>query len=106
MFLRELKEWGLLVIEYLPGKDMSVDILTKNLPGLLFAKHLGYVIPETKKEGVKCSAARESAGIKIVPNNEDGGNDISGNEENMNLGYKCEGATPDKNKCRRRQTLE
>jgi hypothetical protein len=62
MFLRELKEWGLLVIEYLPGKEMSADILTKNLPGPLFAKHLGYFVSETKI-GIKCSSARESAGI-------------------------------------------
>jgi hypothetical protein len=39
MFLRELKEWGLLKIEFLSGSQMSADILTKNLPGPLFSKH-------------------------------------------------------------------
>jgi hypothetical protein len=39
MFLRELKEWGLLVIEFKPGNDMSLDLLTKNLPGPLTVKH-------------------------------------------------------------------
>jgi hypothetical protein len=36
MFLRELKEWGLVVVKYLPGSLMSSDLLTKNLPGPLF----------------------------------------------------------------------
>jgi hypothetical protein len=31
--LHELKEWGMLVIEYVPGDKMSADLLMKNLPG-------------------------------------------------------------------------
>jgi hypothetical protein len=71
MFLRELKEWGLLVIEYLLGNQMSGDILTKNLPGPLFVKHLGYSVSESK-HGVRCSLARESAEIKVLPNRIEG----------------------------------
>jgi hypothetical protein len=46
------------------------------------------------------------AGIEIVSNNEGGGNDVSGNEVKVNLGYECDGATPDENKCGRLQTLD
>jgi hypothetical protein len=39
MFLREVKEWGLVVVKYLPGSLMCLDLLMKNLPGALFEKH-------------------------------------------------------------------
>jgi hypothetical protein len=41
-----------------------------------------------------------------MPSNNDGGYDVSGNEENVNLGNKCEGATLDENKCGCLQTLD
>jgi hypothetical protein len=109
MFLRELKEWGLLVIEYLPGNQMSADILMKNLPGPLFAKHLGYFVSESKIDGVECSLARESAEIEVLPSRIEGEyvvkHHVSGNENDVSLGYKCESTMPDKNKCRHLQTL-
>jgi hypothetical protein len=40
MFLRELKEWGLVAVKYLPGSLMSSDLLTKNPPGPLFENTL------------------------------------------------------------------
>jgi hypothetical protein len=89
---------------------MSADILTKNLPGPLFAKHLGYFVTETKTDGVECSLARESAGIKDPPNKNEGGCDVkhhvSGNKEDVSLGNKCESTTLGKNKCRCLQTLD
>jgi Reverse transcriptase (RNA-dependent DNA polymerase) len=42
MFLRELKGWGMLAIEYLLGNKMSADLLTKNLPGHVFDKHIEF----------------------------------------------------------------
>lgn len=38
-FLRELKEQGLLLTEWLSGDEMSSDLLTKNLPKALHEKH-------------------------------------------------------------------
>jgi hypothetical protein len=40
-FLRELKEQGLLRVEWIPTNDNSSDLFTKNLPGPLFNKHSG-----------------------------------------------------------------
>jgi hypothetical protein len=38
-FLRELKEQGLLIVEWIPTEANSPDLFTKNLQGPLFAKH-------------------------------------------------------------------
>jgi hypothetical protein len=38
-FLRELKESGLIAIEWCKSEDMPADIFTKNLGGSLFKKH-------------------------------------------------------------------
>jgi hypothetical protein len=38
-FLRELKEQGLLMTQWLSGEEMSSDLLTKNLPRSLHEKH-------------------------------------------------------------------
>jgi hypothetical protein len=38
-FLRELKEQGLLRVEWIPTDENSSDLFTKNLPGPLFNKH-------------------------------------------------------------------
>ena len=39
-FLRELKEKNLIVIRWIPGDEMTSDVLTKNLPCALFEKHI------------------------------------------------------------------
>ena len=38
MFLRELKEEGILVIRWIPTAENEADLFTKNLDGPLFAK--------------------------------------------------------------------
>ena len=38
--LRELKEQNLIVTKWIPGSDMSGDMLTKTVPGKLFEKHI------------------------------------------------------------------
>jgi hypothetical protein len=44
MYLRELKEWGVLKVEYLAGKDMYSDPFTKNLPRTTFDKHTSHYV--------------------------------------------------------------
>jgi hypothetical protein len=39
-FIHELKEQGVLKIEWIRGKENEVDMFTKNLPCKLFEKHL------------------------------------------------------------------
>ena len=39
LFLRELKEEGLVHAVWIPGQEMSSDLFTKNLMGPLFNKH-------------------------------------------------------------------
>ena len=41
-FLREMKEEGIIVFEYIPGKKNSTDLFTKNLANPLFTTHAGY----------------------------------------------------------------
>jgi hypothetical protein len=48
MFLCKLKEWGLLKIEYILGSQMCADLLAKNLPGPLFAKHSEYFVSDVE----------------------------------------------------------
>jgi hypothetical protein len=63
MFLRELKEWGLVVVKYLPGSLLSLDLLTKNLPGPLFEKHSGsYVTDGVVEVEAKEQQVREAVG--------------------------------------------
>ena len=38
-FLRDLKEEGLIVVEWQSGAEMPSDLFTKNLPGPVFARH-------------------------------------------------------------------
>jgi hypothetical protein len=38
-FLQELKEEGILVLEWIPGNENASDLFTKNLHGPLFEKH-------------------------------------------------------------------
>jgi hypothetical protein len=64
MFLRELKEWGLLKIEFISGSQMCADLLTKNLPGPLFSKHSEYFVSDAEVTVDEDSQARESAGMK------------------------------------------
>ena len=39
-FLRDLKEQGLVKIEWIPTEEMSSDLFAKNLGGPLFDKHM------------------------------------------------------------------
>ena len=39
-FLREMKEQGLIKVIWIPTKDNSADMFTKNLAGPIFHKHL------------------------------------------------------------------
>jgi hypothetical protein len=45
-FLRELKEQGLLIVEWISSCDNSSDIFTKNLQGPLFNKHAGVYVSD------------------------------------------------------------
>jgi hypothetical protein len=60
MFLRELKEWRLVAVKYLPGGLMSSDLLTKNLPGLLFAKHAANYVTDDDVEVEEAKEPRSS----------------------------------------------
>jgi co-chaperonin GroES (HSP10) len=64
MFLRELKEWGLAVVKYLPGALMSSDLLTKNLAGPLFVKHVANYVTDddVAVEEAEEQQAREARG--------------------------------------------
>ena len=44
MFLRELKEGGLIDTNWIPGKKITSDIFTKNLQSPLFNKHARYKV--------------------------------------------------------------
>jgi hypothetical protein len=62
MFLRELKEWGLIVVKYLPGSEMCTDLFTKNLPGVIFEKHVKYYMTDDQFKKAKEQQAREAVG--------------------------------------------
>lgn len=49
MYLRELKENGILKVEYEPGEQMCSDVFTKNLPGPGFYKHTAHYMGEVEK---------------------------------------------------------
>jgi hypothetical protein len=42
--MRELKEEGLMEVEWTAGLEMPADILTKNLGGSLFEKHRDFYV--------------------------------------------------------------
>ena len=67
MFLRELKEKGIIVVKHQPGEDMRSDMLTKNLPGPIFNKHIEHYITD---ELIGEQRLRESVGSE---NNQDQG---------------------------------
>jgi hypothetical protein len=74
MYLRELKEWGVLKVLYQAGGKMCSDVFTKNLPRPAFEKHTShYVITNLSNSGaidqpqqhpVEQQQARESAGFE------------------------------------------
>ena len=49
-FLRELKEEGILILEWIPGDENSSDLFTKNLHGPLFCKHSSVFTEEVYPE--------------------------------------------------------
>ena len=56
-FLHELKEQGLIKVEWIPTVANSMDLFTKNLQGPLFEKHVNvYVsdmlLTDSQREGV------------------------------------------------------
>jgi hypothetical protein len=56
-FLRELKEQGLLQVEWIPTTENSADLFTKNLQGPLFEKHASVYVSnmlstDSQREGV------------------------------------------------------
>jgi hypothetical protein len=59
-----------------------------------------------QEENELAAPGTTSAGIEIVSKNEDEGNDVSGIEEKVNLGYECDGGMQDENKCGRLQNLD
>jgi hypothetical protein len=83
MWLRELKEWGILVVAYKPGSEMYSDPLTKNLPKQPYEKHNSHYVvtnlntsntaeqqleqlhQQFAKQGEQ-QQARESAGIEEI----------------------------------------
>jgi hypothetical protein len=90
MFLRKLKELGLLVIEYLPGSQMCVDVLTKNLQGLLFQKHSKNYVRDNESKEVKSQQAREAAGMNKNGASEDFNHELRiGNEAQDRLNCVC-----------------
>jgi hypothetical protein len=61
MFLRELKEWGLIVVKYLPGSEMSTNLFMKNLPGMIFEKHAKHYVTLKKPRSSRQGRLRELA---------------------------------------------
>jgi hypothetical protein len=45
-FVRELKEEGIIVLQWLSNQEMSSDIFTKNVGGKAFAKHRDVYVRE------------------------------------------------------------
>jgi hypothetical protein len=71
MYLRELKEWGVLKVLYQAGGEMCSDVFTKNLPRPAFEKHTShYVVNNLSASGkqeqqqVEQQQARESVGFE------------------------------------------
>jgi hypothetical protein len=81
MYLRELKEWGVLKVVYQAGSLMCSNLFTKNLPKTTFKKHASHYLatnlsdsgatePEPqfasveKQHPVEQQQARESAGFE------------------------------------------
>jgi transcriptional regulator of aromatic amino acid metabolism len=63
-FLRELKEQGIIRLQWISTKDNSSDLYTKNLDGETFASHAMVYCsdPELKEEGVG-GASRDKSGL-------------------------------------------
>jgi hypothetical protein len=60
MFLRELKEWGLIVMKYLPGSKMSTEFARSD-----FEKHVKHYVTDVQVEDTKKQQAREAVGIGV-----------------------------------------
>jgi hypothetical protein len=45
-FLRELKEEGLIEVQWIPNDKMTADVLTKNLSPTEFAKHISSFVSD------------------------------------------------------------
>jgi Reverse transcriptase (RNA-dependent DNA polymerase) len=77
MYLRELKEWGVLKVLYQAGGEMCSDVFTKNLPRPAFEKHTRhYVInilsasgkqeqKQVEQQQGEQQQARESVGFEV-----------------------------------------
>jgi hypothetical protein len=89
MFLRKLKEWGMLAIKYLPGDKMSTDLLRNNLPGHVFDKHIEFFVTDETISDTNVYQVRES--VRIMLRNEVCESPIS----------KCDGPMWDKHECGR-----
>jgi hypothetical protein len=50
-FLRELKEEGIVNVEWIPTAENSADLFTKNLPGPSFYKHMSVYCGEDEVHG-------------------------------------------------------
>jgi hypothetical protein len=74
MYLRELKEWGVLKVLYQAGGDMCSNVFTKNLPKPAYKKHTSHfvvtnlsnsgAIDQQQQHAVEQQQARESAGFE------------------------------------------
>ena len=61
MFLRELKEEGILRVVYEKTEDMPSDIFTKNAPGPIFRKHREFFMGSVKE---LCNKAKKLFGLE------------------------------------------
>ena len=86
-FLRELKEQGLLRVEWIPADENSSDMFTKNLQGPLFEKHASVYVSDmlstdSQREGV---GGRVSSHEQLVI--ESHAEHGSGHKEKQGLGF-------------------
>ena len=51
VFLRELKEEGIIVVQWIPGVTNDADIFTKNLEGPLFSKFVRMYVGDDEYSG-------------------------------------------------------
>jgi hypothetical protein len=68
-FLRELKEEGIIVCDWMSGNDNPADLFTKNLPGPLFDKHASSFVgrDEYMKKAPDPAAAHKANEAKGPP---------------------------------------
>jgi len=97
-FLRELKEQGLLRVEWIPAEENSSDMFTKNLQGPLFEKHASVYVSDmlstdSQREGV--GGRVSSHGQLVIESHAEHG---SGHDEKQGSGFSARSGRKPKEK--------